>query len=139
MKRAGVTLIPTLSLFTKLGKTLGIPTPRIERLISAPLQQLRAYSNAGGRIVFGTDLGFVTDYDPSEEYLLMMRAGMNFQQILASLTTTPSERFGISPRTGRIARGMDADMVLIAGDPKTDIRALSNVKYTLRNGHIIYQ
>ena len=138
MKRAGVTLIPTLSLFTKLGRTLGIPTPRIEKLISAPLQQLRAYSKAGGRIVFGTDLGFITDYDPSEEYLLMTRAGMTFRQILASLTVNPAERFGVSHRTGRIASGMDADIVIIAGDPEVDIRVLSNVKYTLRKGHIIY-
>jgi len=139
MKRAGVTLIPTLSLFTKLGRTLGIPTPRIEKLISAPLQQLRAYSKAGGRIVFGTDLGFITDYDPSEEYLLMTRAGMTFRQILASLTVNPAERFGVSHRTGRIASGMDADIVIIAGDPEVDIRVLSNVKYTLRKGQIIYQ
>ena len=139
MKQAGVTLIPTLSLFTKLGRSLGIPTPRIEQLISAPLQQLHAYSNAGGRIVFGTDLGFITDYDPSEEYLLMMRAGMNFRQILASLTVNPAQRFGFSHRTGRITSGMDADIVIIGGDPETDIRVLSNVKYTLRKGHIVYQ
>jgi imidazolonepropionase-like amidohydrolase len=139
MKRTGVTLIPTLSLFTKLGRTLGIPTPRIEKLISVPLQQLRAYSEAGGRIVFGTDLGFITDYAPSEEYLLMTRAGMTFRQILASLTVNPAERFGVSHRTGRIASGMDADIVIIAGDPEVDIKVLSNVKYTLRKGQIIYQ
>jgi imidazolonepropionase-like amidohydrolase len=139
MKRAGITLIPTLSLFTKLGRTLGIPAPRLEKLISVPLQQLRAYSNAGGRIVFGTDLGFITDYDPSEEYLLMTRAGMNFRQILASLTTNPSERFSMPQRTGRVARGLDADIVVIAGDPESDIKSLANVKLTLRKGRVIYQ
>ena len=139
MKRAGITLIPTLSLFTKLGRTLGIPAAKLEKFISVPLQQLRAYSNTGGRIVFGTDLGFITDYDPSEEYLLMTRAGMNFRQILASLTTNPSERFGMSQRVGRVVPGMDADLVLIAGDPESDIKSLSNVKFTLRKGRIIYQ
>jgi imidazolonepropionase-like amidohydrolase len=139
MKRAGITLIPTLSLFTKLGRSLGMSTPRIEKLISTPLQQLRAYSNAGGRIVFGTDLGFITDYDPSEEYLLMEGAGMNFRQILASLTVNPAQRFGYSQRTGRIISGMDADMVIIGGDPEADIRVLSNVIYTLRKGQIVYK
>jgi len=139
MKRAGVTLIPTLSLFTKLGRTLGISAPRIEKLIAVPLQQLGAYSSAGGRIVFGTDLGFITDYDPSEEYLLMTRAGMNFRQILASLTTNPSERFSMSKRTGKVARGVEADLVLIAGDPEADIRSLANVKFTIRKGRVIYQ
>lgn len=139
MKRAKVTLVPTLSLFTKLGRSLGMPALRIEKFISTPLEQLRAYSEAGGQIVFGTDLGFIEDYDPTEEYLLMMRAGMSFRQILASLTTNPAERFGASNRTGRIAPNMDADIVIIAGDPEVDIKALSNVKYTLRKGRIIYQ
>lgn len=139
MKRLRITLIPTLSLFTKLGRSLGMPAPRIENFISTPLEQLRAYSAAGGQIVFGTDLGFITDYDPTEEYLLMSRAGMSFRQILASLTTNSAERFGFSNRTGRIAPNMDADIVIIAGDPEVDIKALLNVKYTLRKGHIIYQ
>ncbi|HEX8141290.1 MAG TPA: amidohydrolase family protein [Pyrinomonadaceae bacterium] len=139
MKRARVALIPTLSLFTKLGRNLGMPAPRIEKFVSTPLAQLRAYAAAGGQIVFGTDLGFITDYDPAEEYLLMAQAGMNFRQILASLTTNPAERFGFSNRTGRIAPNMDADIVIIAGDPQTDIKVLSNVKYTLRKGRIIYR
>jgi imidazolonepropionase-like amidohydrolase len=139
MKRAKVALIPTLSLFTKLGRSLGMPALRIENFIRTPLEQLRAYSKAGGQIIFGTDLGFIEDYDPTEEYLLMVRAGMNFRRILASLTTTPADRFGVSNRTGRIAPNMDADIVILAGDPEVDIRALSNVKYTLRKGRIIYQ
>ena len=139
MKGLRITLIPTLSLFTKLGRSLAMPAPKIENFISTALQQLRAYSTAGGRIVFGTDLGFIPDYDPSEEYLLMTRAGMSFRQILASLTTNAAERFGVSHRTGRIIRGMDADIVIIGGDPETDIRVLSNVRYTLRKGRIIYE
>ena len=139
MKRAKVALIPTLSLFTKLGRSLGMPASRIENFVSTPLEQLRAYSEAGGQIIFGTDLGFIEDYDPTEEYLLMMRAGMNFRRILASLTTNPADRFGVSNRTGRIAPHMDADIVILAGDPEVDIKALSNVKYTLRKGLIIYQ
>ncbi len=138
LKRLKVTLIPTLSLFTKLGRSLGMPAPRIEAFISTPLAQLRAYSQAGGQIVFGTDLGFITDYDPTEEYLLMARAGMNFHQILASLTTNPAARFGFSHRAGTIAPNMDADIVLISGDPQLDISALSKVKYTLRKGRITY-
>jgi imidazolonepropionase-like amidohydrolase len=139
MKRARVTLIPTLSLFTKLGRSLGMPAPRIEKFISTPLEQLRVYSEAGGRIVFGTDLGFITDYDPTEEYTLMSRGGMTFRQILASLTTNPAERFGFSNQTGRVANKMNADIVVMIGDPEIDIKALSNIKYTLRKGRIIYR
>lgn len=139
MKRARVALIPTLSLFTKLGRSLGIPAPGIERFISVPLEQVRAYSGAGGQIIFGTDVGFITDYDPTEEYLLMARAGMSFRQILASLTTSPAERFGFSKRAGRVAPKMDADLAVLAGDPGQDVEALSKVKFTLRRGRLVYR
>src|SRR5262245_34460828 len=55
------------------------------------------------------------------------RAGMNFRQILESLTTAPYERFGLSKKTGRIAPGMDADIVLLGSDPATDVKAFSTV------------
>jgi imidazolonepropionase-like amidohydrolase len=54
------------------------------------------------------------DYDPSDEHAFMAEAGMNFRQILASLTTAPAERFGESKRGGRIAEGYAADL---AGRP----------------------
>jgi len=34
---------------------------------------------------------------------------------------------------------MDADLVLVGGDPETNIRMLSNVRYTLRKGQIIFE
>jgi imidazolonepropionase-like amidohydrolase len=77
--------------------------------------------------------------DPTEEYQQMRAAGMRFEDILAALTTAPAERFGLSDRTGRVAPGMDADLVLLAGDPAKNIEALSTVRYTLRKGRIIYR
>ena len=78
--------------------------------------QLHAWLSAGGTVLFGTDLGAV-DYDPTEEYDLMAESGMSFQQILASLTTVPAERFGASDRVGRVAPGLQADLVVLGTQP----------------------
>jgi len=67
----------------------------------------------------------------------MAQAGMYFQQILASLTTAPAQRFGRN-ELGRIAVGFDADLVILKSDPAKDIQALTAVAYTLRDGKIIY-
>jgi imidazolonepropionase-like amidohydrolase len=64
----------------------------------------------------------------------MTEAGMTFRQILASLTTAPAELFGES---GRIAPGRGADLVVLGRDPAKDIRALADVRYTMRNGKIL--
>jgi imidazolonepropionase-like amidohydrolase len=68
----------------------------------------------------------------------MAEAGMSLGQILASLTTAPAERFG-APRSGRIAPGFDADLVVLRGDPSRSVRTLAAVQYTLRAGRIIYR
>jgi imidazolonepropionase-like amidohydrolase len=70
---------------------------------------------------------------------LMAQAGMSFRQILASLTTTPAERFGQSDRFGRIAAGFQADLVVLKDDPTNNIRALTDVQYTMRSGKVIYR
>jgi imidazolonepropionase-like amidohydrolase len=59
--------------------------------------------------------------------------------ILASLTTNPARRFGLEKTAGRIAPGMEADLVVLEGDPARDLGALGRVRYTLRQGRIIYR
>jgi imidazolonepropionase-like amidohydrolase len=68
----------------------------------------------------------------------MAKAGMSAMQILASLTTTPAERWGEQQRRGRIAPGMDADLVVLEADPGKDARHFAAVKCALRGGKVIY-
>ncbi len=63
---------------------------------------------------------------------------MSFQQILASLTTNPAQRFGYSTHSGRIAKGFDADLVVLCADPAQNISAFSKICYTIRGGEVIY-
>jgi imidazolonepropionase-like amidohydrolase len=100
--------------------------------------QLRAFAEAGGQVLFGTDVGYMTDYDPTDEYVSMQQAGLSYAQILASLTTGPAQRFGRAARTGRLAPGLDADVTVVDGRPEDDIRALARVRYTLRSGRLLF-
>src|SRR5207247_2448886 len=56
---------------------------------------------AGGQILFGTDVGYLTHSDPSREYEFDGRAGLTWREILASLTTNPAARFREGSRPGR--------------------------------------
>ncbi len=139
MKAAHLSLIPTLTLFdVEMQKAKASPDATQE-LISLAVSQLRAYSTAGGQILFGTDIGYIDHYDTTEEFQLMSRAGMTFPQILASLTTAPAQRFGFASHSGRIAPGYDADLVILGADPGADITALARVLYTIRAGRILYR
>jgi imidazolonepropionase-like amidohydrolase len=128
LKNANVTLIPTLTLFSH------------DRDFDLILKEVKSYADVGGQIMFGTDIGYLTDYSAlTKEYEYLGRAGLTFPQILASLTTSPASRLGYADRTGQIRRGMDADLVLLEGDPARDINAFAHIALTIRQGRIIYQ
>jgi len=138
LKRANMALIPTLTLFDFEARKGGLSDQNREGWLAQLVAELRAYSQAGGEILFGTDIGYTDHYDTALEYTLMSQAGVDFRHILASLTTNPARRFKYAGRNGRIAKGMDADLVVLGSDPAEDVTAFSNVRYTIRSGKIIY-
>jgi len=139
MHERGMALIPTLKLFAyELAKT-NLPPAVVERVIGNAREQVSMFSALGGRVLFGTDVGYMTEYDPTDEYVALRGAGLSYPAILAALTTAPAARFAVAARTGRLAPGMAADVVVVDGRPEDDIRALARVHYTVRNGRIIYE
>jgi len=138
IKAAHMALIPTLTLFEVEGKKFGETPEETAETIRVASQQLKSYSDAGGQILFGTDVGYTDHFDTAEEFTLMSRAGLGFQQILATLTTNPAERFGYASHSGRIAKGLDGDLVVLSSDPAQDVTAFSRVAFTIRHGKIIF-
>jgi imidazolonepropionase-like amidohydrolase len=132
-KQQGIALIPTLSLFAKLPVGPDIAA----RLVATTVNQVKAFSDNGGPVLFGTDVGFTTYYDTTLEYELMRRA-LSERQILASLTTNPAQYFKAAKK-GRVEKGFDADVVVLDGDPIADVTNLAKVAYTIRTGKVIYQ
>jgi imidazolonepropionase-like amidohydrolase len=136
--RAGnMALIPTMTLFEVESRKFGGSPESLARTITMITTEVRDYSAAGGEILFGTDVGYTDAFDTSEEYRLMS-AALDWQQVLASLTTAPASRFGFAGRKGRIAPGMDADLVLLNGDPAQDPTAFARVRDTIRAGKVIW-
>ncbi len=138
MTAAHMALTPTLTLWDVESRKAHASPESTEQWMSKAARQLQAFFQAGGQVLFGTDVGYIEQFDTSEEFKWMSRAGMNFQDILASLTTNPAQRFGYSTHSGRIAKGMDADLVILRADPAQNTSAFSKIRYTIRNGAIIY-
>jgi len=127
MVDARVAMVPTLKLFGKL--------PHIAEI----QRRVGEFERAGGEVLFGTDVGFMEDVDPTEEYVLMGGAGLGWRAILASLTTTPARRFGgIRGGGGQVAPGMPADLVVLASDPAAEAKAFASVVRTVRGGRTVY-
>src|SRR6185437_2074287 len=93
------------------------------------------FHRLGGPLMFGTDTGFVTDYDVTEEYRQLYLAGLGYRDVLAMLTTSPAQRFRVSEHKGRVAVGMNGDLTILSADPASgDPTAFTQVRYAVRNG-----
>ncbi|APV52030.1 hypothetical protein BWI17_21575 [Betaproteobacteria bacterium GR16-43] len=139
LKSRNVAVTPTMKLFRIDPERQGAPPAVVKQLMDIAGKELGQYSRAGGTILFGTDVGYIPDHDTSEEFALMSKAGLSFAQILASLTTAPAAKFGHAAHTGKVEPGMDADLVLVEGDPKADVSAFSAVRLAMLRGKVIYR
>jgi imidazolonepropionase-like amidohydrolase len=132
-KQQNIALTPTLSLFAELP----IPAEIAARIVDNIVNQLKLFSENGGTVLFGTDVGYTQLYDTTLEYELMRRA-LSERQVLASLTTNPARYFKAAQK-GRVEQGLDADLVILEGDPIAEVRNLAKVATTIRAGQVIYQ
>ena len=130
-------LAPTLSLWRVEMERAGLPAEVRDRFMSAGVAQLRAFAEAGGEVLFGTDVGYIAEKDADEEVGRMAAAGMNWRAILVSLTSAPARRMK-DPKRGRLVVGAPADVVLVEGNPEVDVQALTRVRQTWVAGKSVF-
>jgi imidazolonepropionase-like amidohydrolase len=118
-----------------------VPTLALFRGDTDVVDEVRNFARHDGEILFGTDVGYLPNFDTADEFRLMAAAGLGWREILASLTTTPARRFGEADVRGRVAAGMTADLVVLAANRKTDAlepESFARVRYTIRRGEVLY-
>ena len=62
--------------------------------------------------------------------------GFSNLEALQAATTSSAELLGVADRTGRIAPGFEADLILVPGNPLEDIRAIQDVLLVMSNGRV---
>ncbi|OCZ52681.1 MULTISPECIES: amidohydrolase family protein [Dehalobacter] len=103
---------------------------------------LKALMNAGIPVIAGTDANHAPFAPASidhgigllDEIEAFVAAGMTPVQALQSATSLPARLFGFITDRGMIKPGLRADLLLVDGDPTTDIKALHKVKRVWVNG-----
>jgi imidazolonepropionase-like amidohydrolase len=86
---------------------------------------------AGVSIVAGTD---GTGMELVRELELYVDAGFTTAEALEAATIVPAHLLGVDGRTGSIAVGKAADLVLVDGDPSTRIGDLRHTKIVMMEG-----
>jgi Amidohydrolase family len=100
----------------------------------AMLRLLKAIYDAGITLVPGTDA--LAGYTLRHELELYARAGIPPAEVLRMATWTPALVMGVDKDVGVIAPGKLADMILVDGDPTTNIHDLHNITTVIKGGKV---
>jgi len=97
----------------------------------------QALRQPGLKIVMGTDAGAGAHGRNADEVIARVRdGGQRPMDAIAGVTSLAAESLGLGDRIGVIAPGFEADLIGVAGDPLTDITALSRVGFVMKGGKL---
>ncbi len=134
MAQRGVTLCPTLAASYAIAQYRGWngvePAPAGVVEVRRALALARA---AGVIICVGGDVGVFAHGENAREMVLLVAAGMSPAAVLHAATAGNAASFGLTDR-GRVAVGLLADLVAVAGDPGVDIAAVTRVRMVMKGG-----
>jgi imidazolonepropionase-like amidohydrolase len=120
-------LIDALARSTRIVSTLDIQSyGRDTPQVRTALDNLRRFHAAGGKVIYGTDLGN-GDIPPGihlREAFLLREAGLDDREILEATVRGPLEP------------GAPADLIVLARNPFEDLAALGDLKLVVRAGRV---
>jgi imidazolonepropionase-like amidohydrolase len=132
MVRQNMAISPTLKMFSS--------TVTSDPHYMDPMYgEVRTFHALGGTLLFGTDVGYMTDYSTEGEFEALGESGLDWRDVLAMLTTNPAKRMGVQDRKGTVTQGKLADLVVLDADPAADLKNYSRVQMVIRSGAVIWQ
>jgi imidazolonepropionase-like amidohydrolase len=132
MVQKNMAMTPTLKMFA----TTVTPDPAYLDPIYA---EVRQFHSLGGTLIFGTDVGYMTDYTTQGEFEGLGKCGLTSTDVLAMLTTNPAARLGVSGQKGTVTVGKLADLTILDADPAANLTNFARVRTVIRSGKVVYK
>ncbi len=136
MKQRGVALCPTVAASDAISRYKGWKKgqgPDPQRILDKH-RAVQAARQAGVTLAMGGDVGVFAHGDNALEMeLLVQDYGFTPLEVVRQATSGNARIFHLADR-GRIAPGLLADLVAVAGDPTQQVQALRQVRLVLKGG-----
>ena len=148
-KEKGVVLIPTFSITERIlevGEKAGLPEwglRKCEEVYKAHIENIHRAYKAGVKIATGTDfIGGVFRHGENalEIKMLVKKLGMSPMEAIVSATRIAAEAVGLEDETGTLTKGKLADIIVVKGNPLSDINLLldtENILLVMKEGRIL--
>jgi imidazolonepropionase-like amidohydrolase len=117
--------------------TINVNAPYVAELTGIVVgEHVKTMHEMGVRIIAGTDAGI--DNTPHHQYVgaleYLVTLGFRPGQVLAMATTEAAAALGVDAITGRLAPSYEADLIVVDGDPRTDITVLGKLRRVIARG-----
>jgi imidazolonepropionase-like amidohydrolase len=118
------------------------PIQRFQQIFELKLDRIRAFyeAGAGHLITLGTDHPswgqFLAPFGVHRELQAFVEAGIPEADALRIATINGARALGMSDRLGTLEVGKWADLVVVRGNPLTDIRRTRNVEWVMTRGDL---
>jgi imidazolonepropionase-like amidohydrolase len=110
------------------------PTPQMQNALRAFQLALANKVTIG----VGSDVGVFAHGTNYRELEWMVRGGMSPTQAILAATATNASIIRLADKLGAIRVGMLADLIAVPGDPTTNVQALRDVRFVMKDG-VVYK
>jgi imidazolonepropionase-like amidohydrolase len=140
MKDKGTWFVPTLITMIEMNEEQYDHVLRLRGAHMVPRleQAIRDAHRLGVKFATGADNYYDNESINriSLEVWHLARLGLSPFEALQAATVSSAELLGLGDRTGRIAPGYEADLILLPANPLEDLRALQDVLLVVSNGKV---
>jgi imidazolonepropionase-like amidohydrolase len=98
---------------------------------------VRRYAEAGGKVLAGTDAGWLPGLSLHYEMQMLTDMGVTPMKALQGATLVAAESLGQGKDLGSVEVGKFADFTIVEGNPLADIAATKNVRMVIKNGQVL--
>lgn len=137
-RKKGIALVPT-DTPERLFANYGMDAAQAKRVYTAHRERLKRAFQGGVPIVFGTDIMFDVKGRSRGDLAIdfvdpLVDAGLTPADILQSMTSGAAKLLGVANQRGTLRAGAAADLIAVRGNPLSDIHALREVVFVMKDG-----
>ena len=144
MRARRACLVPTLSFWADMAAAGGeydhpLLAARAREMLPAARRTIDQARRARVTIIAGSDMRYDSTslLGIADELLLMRDSGLDAHQVLRGATSAAAACLGVGHRTGSVRPGLEADLLVVGADPRSDLSVLKRPTMVINDGAIV--
>ena len=137
MRDRGTCFVPTLSTYDEPSPDSAVRA-RASEMRSAAQSAVRVARDLGVAVVAGTDIAYAPGaHGVTAELHALVGAGLTPAEALRAATSQAASCLGLADRIGTVAVGLEADLLVVDGDPRSDLSLLDRPAMVMLGGRFV--